>query len=90
MPGSIAGPSRAPKTGKILDSFVLTLLCDVSVSTSTIRLSAYIPHPYLIISIPKLLSRVGYIDAVRGPSICVVDLRGLLKVVQGTRAVNTA
>ena len=26
--------------------------------------------------------RVGYIDTVRGLSICVVDIKGLLKVVQ--------
>ena len=50
-------------------------------STSTIHLSACVPRPYLIISIPKLLSRAGYIDIVGGPSICDVDMRGLLKVV---------
>ena len=28
-----------------------------------------------------MFNRLGYIDAVRGPSICAVDIRGLLKVV---------
>ena len=43
-------------------------------------------HPYIhrttLTRITQLLLyKVGYIDIVRGPSICAVDLRGLLKVV---------
>jgi len=45
------------------------------------ELSPYVTRPKLIRIVPQLLYRVGYIETVRGPSICVVDRRGLLKVV---------
>ena len=49
-------------------------MCGQPTSTECIR------NPTLgLCNRPPLLNRVGYIDTVRGPSICVVDLRGLLK-----------
>jgi len=64
--GTVAGPSRPRKTGK-----VCVLLNFNVVERNCVRKW----------SVCCVLYRVGYIDTVRGPSICTVDIKGLLKVV---------
>jgi len=64
--GSVAGPSRARKSG------VICLFIDYNVVENKC-----VENKLVCCA----LFRVGYIDTVGGPSICAVDIKGLLKVV---------
>ena len=81
MWGSNARPSRPRETGKAIFPLPFAVLVVRNCVDNQGQLSAFVTAPYLCTFVPPLFNRVGYIDAVRGPSICAVDLRGLLKVV---------
>ena len=64
--GSVAGRSRPRKSGRVCVIFYYNVVESKSVQNERVCCALF---------------RVGYIDTVRGPSICAVDIKGLLKVV---------
>ena len=64
--GSIAGPSRPRKSGMVCLIIHYNVVENKCVENKLVCCALF---------------REGYIDTVRGPSICAVDIKGLLKVV---------